>query len=422
MKIDLLRNGVNVIGYFQGQFGLGETARSFVAALESASIPHSLISADFLIPTHNKITDRTYICEETGKYPINIFCTNDDAIIEFIKRKGLKQIKNHYNICLCFWETSNFPKERLPCVKALDEVWVCSHYIHEILSSEINIPVNHIPHPLHFNFKQGAPNKKAFGLDDKFTFLFCFDFHSVSERKNPKATINAFQKAFQGRNDVQLVIKSQHGHLHSHQYQSALELIKNDSRITWIDGSMEKNKRDELMNSCDCYVSLHRSEGFGLTMAEAMLFEKPVIATEYSGNLDFMNQQNSFLCGYKLISVGLGSPPYPPGGLWADVEIDEAAHWMNYIVNNRREAQLKAARGKNDILQNHSFERVGSVVQKRITDISAKLNSKWAFLKPSNLYFHYTIQHVILRYPRAIVKRLKRQIKQIFKLFSTVKN
>jgi glycosyltransferase involved in cell wall biosynthesis len=196
-------------------------------------------------------------------------------------------------------------------------------------------------------------------------FLFSFDFCSIFQRKNPMAVIEAFKHAFVDRNDVQLVIKSHNGHHFRHVLEKSLAEIKGDRRITWMDMSMDQQRRYDLMNACDCYVSLHRSEGFGLTMAEAMLLEKPVIATGYSGNLDFMTQDNSFLCGYALIHVGQGYYPYPPEGVWAGVDVSQAAEWMVHVVDNREEARGIAAKGHADVARNHSFSAVGKAIEAR---------------------------------------------------------
>lgn len=423
-KINLLRNGVNVIGCFKGQFGLAETARLFVVALQKQGIPHSLISADFLVPNYSKMQEHDFVFEEKGKYAVNLFCTNDEAIEVFIDRMGIQHVKNHYNISTCFWETNNLPKERLKKLNLLDEVWVTSHYIHETISSKTDVPVYHIPQPIQLNYTQGTPNKAAFGFDEKFTFLFCFDFNSIFDRKNPKALVKAFQKAFPEQNHVQLVIKSQHGHLRKHQLDQALKLIKDDPRIKWIDETMDQKKRYDLMNACDCYVSLHRSEGLGLTMAEAMLLEKPVIATGYSGNLDFMTKENSFLCGYKLVPVGPGNDPYPPEDIWADVDIEEAAHWMNYVIKHNEEAKVIASRGKEDILRHHLPEAVGKKIAERLQLAFTSSNLQGNAIHISKLYINYLstfyksyFYHVILRYPRAIFRRLKKLFKIIINKF-----
>jgi glycosyltransferase involved in cell wall biosynthesis len=230
----------------------------------------------------------------------------------------------------------------------------------------ISIPVTLIPQPMRLLHPPQAPQKDSFGLSDKFTFLFCFDFHGHLVRKNPMAIVKAFKTAFPLRDDVRLVIKSHNGHLYQPALETCLEEVNKDVRIRWIDESMERQRVYDLMNACDCYVSLHRSEGLGMTMAEAMLLGKPVIATGYSGNMDFTTQNNSYLCGYNLLRVGPNHFPYPPDGMWADVDTTEAASWMSHVTAHRAEASARGTQGRADILRNNSTRAVGSLIAQRI--------------------------------------------------------
>ena len=112
-----------------------------------------------------------------------------------------------------------------------------------------------------------------------------------------------------------------------------------------IDGHLPRAELGSLMAAADCYVSLHRSEGFGLTMAESMALGKPVIATAYSGNLDFMNDENSFLVPFSWATVPPGAGPYPVGARWADPDLDAAAAIMRTVVGSPDVAEAVAARG-----------------------------------------------------------------------------
>lgn len=372
--------GINVIGYFQGRLGLGETARLIVSSLEKQRVPFSLISADFVAPHHSKMTS-SYKCEEECKYPINLFCLGLEDVPFFIQSKGHKYAKGRYNIGLFFWETNVIPHSIIKKISHFDEIWVMSRYNQECLSAVTTVPVHHIPHPIRFQEPE-IFNKASYGLPDKYTFLFCFDFYGIVQRKNPIATVKAFQKAFSGCNDVQLVIKSLNGDRHKQLLQPLLNEISGDSRIRWIDEAMSAERRYGLINACDCYVSLHRSEGFGLSLAEAMAMGKPVIATGYSGNLDFMTQKNSYLCDFALVPIGPNIRPYPPNGLWADVNIDQAASWMNHVVNDRPEATIRGLLGQKEIRSNNSLDAVGICIEERLQKIvphSKKSYGQWYF-------------------------------------------
>lgn len=348
-------DGVNVIGYFHSLLGNGETARLIASSLAKNNIPHTCISADFLASRRAQDISLQH-CEKEPKFSTNLFCIDIMYVLPFLQKFGIDFLQNRRNILLFFWETNMIPEDRSKLFSYFDEVWVASRYNQESVLAATNIPVSLIPHPLHLKYFSSGVGKSAFGLHDKFTFLFCFDFFSNVLRKNPQAVIQAFQKAFPARDDVQLVIKSQNGLHFPHRIKPE------DPRIIWIDESMDQQRRYDLMSACDCYVSLHRSEGFGLTMAEAMLLDKPVIATGYSGNLDFMTTDNSYLCGYKLIPVGSGQYPYPSQSVWAEVNTDEAAFWMQHVVDHPAEAREKARQGKKELSQNYALDRVGTCI------------------------------------------------------------
>lgn len=373
--------GLNVIGYFQKTLGVGEVSRLIVASLKKQAIPCSLISGDFLIAgqDHSEFHQKV---DNDFTYPINLFCLDSRHIPLFVHNSDWSHFKNRYNIGLLFWETNKIENSFRKCWEYLDEIWVTSRYVQEQLSIATSKPVHRISQPIQISHTPARIDKKRFNLANKFTFLFCFNFLSIVDRKNPLAIVQAFQQAFPHTQDVQLVIKSQNGDLIPQQLASHLERIKGDQRIIWIDQNMSSQERFDLMNVCDCYISLHRSEGLGLTMAEAMLLEKPVIATGYSGNLDFMNEENSFLCPYTFVPIGPNHYPYPEDGLWADADIDQAAFWMNYVVKNPIESMIKAKRGKQFILEHHSDEVVGQQISQRLNQIALPIRSKpkpWSY-------------------------------------------
>ena len=367
-KINQIK-GINFIGFINGKFGLGQAARLIISSLQKQDIPFTVLSADFMISDRSK-EDCVIPAAKDFLYPINLFCIDHQYISDFVERYDWELFKNSYNIGICYWETNCFPKRASEWWKYLDELWVTTHYVKEHISNATSLPVHHIPQPVEVNYIPQIVKKEDCGLKSNFTFYYCFDFNSIVNRKNPMAIIQAFQQAFQQGQEVQLLIKSQNGKSHPNLLQSFLDKIKNDSRIVWMDEKMDSQKNFEIMNLSDCYISLHRSEGFGLSMAEAMLLGKPVIATAYSGNLDFMNDENSYLCSHRLIRIGHGNKPYPSKGLWADVNISQAAFWMQSVFNNPVEASSKAAKGKEFILKHHSCETVGQYINRRIQKIT----------------------------------------------------
>jgi glycosyltransferase involved in cell wall biosynthesis len=203
-------------------------------------------------------------------------------------------------------------------------------------------------------------------LPDGFRFLFVFDFLSTPARKNPGGLVRAFTRAFAPGEGPQLVIKTLHGDLRPKWLDQLRWLAGARDDIHIVDRSLSTAQRDALMDSCDCYVSLHRAEGFGLTIAEAMALGKPVIATAYSGNLDFMNTSNGYLVDYEMTKVGPQGEQYPADGTWADPSIEHAAALMRQVVERPEEARAKGERARRDVAAQLSPEAVGRIIRARL--------------------------------------------------------
>jgi hypothetical protein len=197
-------------------------------------------------------------------------------------------------------------------------------------------------------------------------FLYVFDYDSVFERKNPLAAIEAFARAFPDEGTARLVLKCLGAERHPDAHRRVLEAAGARAGVEVIDRMLAADELAALMQGCDCYVSLHRAEGFGLTIAEAMLRGKPVIATGWSGPLDYLTQSNAYLVDYRLVPIGEGNDPYPADGSWAEPDLDHAAALMREVVEQPEDAARRAERGRAELEAAHSPAAAGAAMATRI--------------------------------------------------------
>jgi|GEM_PF-548144 len=362
-----LPSGVNISGYFNGEFGVAEIARGSVQAIQTTGIP--FILNNIVAPGHRHNDLRFQDFSDDNPYFFNLIHVNADQAKAFRDLKGEHYFRNKYNIGVWFWELENFPEKWISSFQYYDEIWAKSEFCRKSFAKVSPVPVSRIKSPVIIYDKQIHPNRPKFNLsDDEYVFLFLFDYLSVFERKNPIGTIAAFGKAFSNRDNVRLLIKS----INSHRAPDKVDLlhsIADGSRISFIDMHLDPPDMISLFASADCFVSLHRSEGLGLGLAQSMYLGKPCIATAYSGNMDFMTHENSFLVDYKLVELKDDHGPYEKGNVWADPDVDQAAGFMRLIYENRELAVQKGRQASVDIKRDLSAEAVGAEMSKRIHEI-----------------------------------------------------
>ena len=198
-----------------------------------------------------------------------------------------------------------------------------------------------------------------------------FDFLSTFERKNPLGLVEAFTRAFAPGEGPVLVLKSINADQRPAQAEQLRLAVAGRPDILLLEDYLDADARDALVAGCDCYVSLHRAEGLGLTMAEAMAYGKPVVATGYSGNLQFMSEENSFLVPWRPAPVPAGAEPYPAGGTWAEPDLDAAAAVLRRVVDEPELAAARGTRAAADIATLHSASAAGAAVAARLTELAA---------------------------------------------------
>lgn len=358
---------VDVVGYFQAELGVGEAARQLLTGMAEAGISYNSIAVRNTLSRQDHpftATER----EQSGA-KIKILCVNGDATPSVVSQLGASFFEGSYTVGVWFWEIEKFPESMFAGFNFVDEIWVATEFIAQALRKVSPKPVHAFPLPVSMLQIPRPVSRQEMGIPEGFLFFFSFDFDSVFERKNPIGLIRAFTAAFKHGEGPVLVIKSINGHRHLPNLEKLRYAAAGRSDIRIIDGYLPHDRKDAMMALCDCYVSLHRGEGFGLTMAEAMTLAKPVIATGYGGNMDFMTETNSYLCPYKRSRVGPGSEPYPPNAEWADPDILQAASLMRHVFTHRAEAAERGKIAAVDIQKNQSAAACARFIKQRLSAI-----------------------------------------------------
>jgi glycosyltransferase involved in cell wall biosynthesis len=353
--------GVNLLGHFRAQFGLGENARLFARALQLQGYPVAMVDLDLDIP--HAMGERSLDAHlgTALRYPVNLFFVNPDHLASAMATLGPGAALDRYNIACWFWELEKFPDAWRPAIDLVDEVMVTTRFVQDSIRAVTDKPLYLAPVPLG-SFPDSGRGRDEFGLDDAFTFLVTFDFSSYLARKNPSAAIAAFRGAFTGKERVKLLIKTSNAHRHPDALRDLMHGTGGDPRIVIRDDLLQRGDLHALQRCCDAYVSLHRAEGFGLGMAESMVLGKPVVATAYSGNLDFMTPANSVLIPYRRVPVQAGEYAFGDGQHWAEADIQAASQAMQRIFADRAWATALGDRARRDMEDFLSPARIGKAL------------------------------------------------------------
>jgi glycosyltransferase involved in cell wall biosynthesis len=365
-----LQKGINLIGFIRAEIGLGESARLAARAIQTTDVPFGIIN--FPLNVASGMDDMTWVHKETeaATFNTNILHMNGDSLPHARMHFGEDLFQGRYNIGYWHWELPDFPDENLPAFDLVQEVWVPTSFVHESVSKKSTVPVIRIPHGIEVDYDPGL-NRDTFGLPtNRFLFYMSYDVQSHTARKNPQSVIEAFKLAFDLDNpNVGLVLKINNMDFRPEDLESLRALVSGHSNIYMIDQILSRIQVNSLLQCTDCFVSLHRSEGFGLGLAEAMYLGKPVIGTNWSGNTDFMNPTNSCPVNYQLVQVGQDWGPYKAYQTWAEPDIHHAAQLMYNLANNPEWRNSIAANGQQTIRTEYSPKVVGQLIKERLAAI-----------------------------------------------------
>jgi glycosyltransferase involved in cell wall biosynthesis len=356
-------SGLNIYGFAYGEMGIGEDLRMAVECCEAAGIAYHVVNVDagdtrqadlFL---KGKVSDGT----ELPPYSTNLFCLPAfDTVSRVFMQKGAAVFEGYRNIGWWPWELAVFPKAWKPyAFELVDEVWASSTFLEDMYRQATDKPVKLVPLAVSVARMMQYP-RKHYGLPEKtFLFLYIFDFNSSVARKNPMATVRAFKKAFKPTdNTVGLVLKTMNTKQNNPEWQTFLKECQTDKRIHLIIETIDRPEVLGLINICDAYVSLHRAEGYGRTIAEAILLGKRVIVTSYSGNMDYCELHNSLLVDYRLIEIEKNQ-------YWW---IENECQWADPIIESAIKKFIEAKNKNKNKNKNKVFspEDVGRIINKEI--------------------------------------------------------
>ena len=337
--------GLNIYGFAYGELGIGEDLRMAVECCEAAHIPFHVVNVDAGSARQADMHLKGKVSESSDlpPYNTNLFCLPAfDTVSRVFMQKGAAVFEGYRNIGWWPWELAVFPKAWRPyAFELVDEVWASSQFLYDMYKEATNKMVCLVP--LAVSVERTKVNPRAYYnlRPEVFLYLFIFDFNSSVARKNPAVLLSAFKAAFHRQDQsVGLVLKVMNANQADDRWRDFMRSCSNDSRITVITETMERPDVLGLVNVCDAYISLHRTEGFGRTLAEALLLKKPVIGTGYSGNVDFMQD----IPGCHLVNCNLTTvnpKEYHWIGeqdvaVWAEADIDDAIEKIIKVYSERR--------------------------------------------------------------------------------------
>jgi glycosyltransferase involved in cell wall biosynthesis len=367
-----LRTGVNIVGYFTADLGLGEAARGMLATLEQLGEPCAVINETSTSNRQRPRFDRTLV--EPTDYDVNLVCVNSDQTPRVLEALCERLRRDQHTIGYWAWELEDFPPAMRAGVQFVDEIWTYSSHSAAAISRVVDLPVHVVP-PAVLQHAPPARRGRVLGIDADFTFLFCFDANSCTERKNPEAVVRAFCAAFDPGEGPTLVVKSHNARYDARAVERLHAVVGGRPDIHVIDTVLDTVEMRSLIASCDCYVSLHRAEGFGYTMAEAMMAGVPVVATRYSGNLEFMDDSNSFLARAERSRIVDEWGPYPAGAVWAEPDVGHAARLMRLVYAEPQRREEVARKGQRDIETHHTPVARAPLVAARLAASRARSSS-----------------------------------------------
>jgi glycosyltransferase involved in cell wall biosynthesis len=367
--------------------GLGSAGRGYLAALRDAAIPLSVVpvhelfvhqeSIGRLQESIGRLQESVGRLEHRRRHPIAVVHINADSVHRFLHFHARTFARAQYKIGLWVWELPSFRDEWWSELRHFDEIWVPSAFCQRAVQAITAKPVTVVPHVVSPHVvspieaaRTGWRETLRIGPDE-LVFLYMFDASSIVERKNPHCLVDAFEAAFPDHDRVRLVLKVSNTERNPEFSRYLDALVARDDRCSVLRDTMGPDALVGLIGACDCYVSPHRTEGFGLTVAEAMALGVPVIATDYGGTVDFVTEEVGFPLRYRLVEVDRDYGPYAKGAIWSDPSREHLRELLRGVVANPREAAARGQRGRARMRDAYSTAAVGRRLRERLASIAS---------------------------------------------------
>ncbi len=362
--------GVNFYSPIGVVSGLGSAGRGHLAALRAAAVPVSLV------PVHELFVHQASVGSaerrQPPRYPISLVHINADSVHRFLHFHARTFARAQYKIGSWVCELPALRDEWWSELRHFDEIWVPSTFCQRAVQAVTAKPVIVMPYVVSASeaSQPGSREKLQIGRDE-FVFLYVFDASSFVERKNPHCLVDAFEAAFSDHDPVRLLLKVSNDDTDP-EFSGYLDaLVGRNRRCVVLRQTMQPDELAGLFRACDCYVSPHRAEGFGLTVAEAMALGMPVIATDYGGTVDFLTEEVGFPLRYRLVEVDRDYGPYAKGAIWADPSREHLKELLRSVVANPRAAAARAQRARARMLEDYSAAAVGRRIGERLSAIAS---------------------------------------------------
>jgi glycosyltransferase involved in cell wall biosynthesis len=358
--------GVNVVGWVDAPTGVGAACRGTLAALEEAGIPHGVLRFPHA-------PGAGALLEGEGELPfeVTLFHVNADMMETVVGRLPLAATAGRRRIGLWFWELQHFPLAFASSFRHVDEVWAPSRFCEGAFAGISPVAVRWVPPCV----PPPAPSplgRATWGVPGGvFLFFSAFDALSVPERKNPEALLAAVAKLREAGLPAHLLLKVSHAAM-APGLLERLEVSSRDLPVTLLAHEAPKQEMDAMMAACDAYVSLHRSEGLGLPLIEAMYLGKPVVATGYGGCLDFLDKATGWPVRYRLVALDTAVGPYPAGAVWAEPDVSHAASTMAEIAAGGEEVRRRVAAAQERVQALYSPAAAGRRLRGELKRLSAR--------------------------------------------------